>query len=226
MDKNTSFIPKKSLIKVRQQKQSINLFLFISLFVFFLSLGMYAGLFFYKTTIEDRLQAKNSELESTISELDPENIIVRARDLNVTIDAAKKLLAEHIAISPFFDILEEIILTNVYLSSFSFDASDSGTPTSPQVGIGQEEAGGTTFSVTLNGVAPGYSSLALQLDSFREQDGINSVDLRQMELSSNGSVRFSIDMSLDRSIVSYADDPSRGAEASESLGTFEFSGTL
>ncbi len=212
MDQKISFIPKKSIAKTKRRRRPFNLFLFLSFVIFFLTLGAYGGALYFERTIDNRLSIKNSELEEVKNRLDPENVIERARELDVKIKSVNTLLGDHRALSPLFDTLEEITLASVYFTKLDFsEGVDEGVNT-PVIRAGQQTsvtpAGG--LRISMNGVAPSYSSLALQLDALRVEPSFKGIELLGMNLDTKGSILFSVDMVIDTKLVSYTNTLSGG----------------
>jgi hypothetical protein len=213
MDKRTkiSFIPQKPLIKrERSRVLSVNLFLFFSSFLFFVTLAAYAGLYFYNINLEKTLVEKKEELALEKEKIDPKDIIKESQELQTRIINAKKLISEHIIISPIFGFLEEITLKSISFDSLSFTKEAEGgslraapTPTSP---LAPQKTTGLGV-VEITGQAPNYASLAYQSDVLKEEmkkgDKIKKFSISNMSLDESGNILFNLKISFNLPFLSY-----------------------
>ena len=110
--------------------------------------------------------------------------------LESTIQAYKKevddfapYLNDHILITKFFDFLEESTHPNIYFSQMGLKSLSS--------------------SVSLSGKADSFLTLGQQLIIFNSDPLVKSVSLSNISLSEEGSIIFSISLSLDSSLFKY-----------------------
>ena len=114
MDNNKiSFIPKKSLARTDLSgKKPISLFLTLSFSIFLITCAVYGGAYIYSQTLEKGIDVKKKELQDLKNEFDL-SIIDKAKDLKARIKSAQELVDGHLALSLFFDFLEQATLRSV-----------------------------------------------------------------------------------------------------------------
>ncbi|MBI5816999.1 MAG: hypothetical protein HZB09_01080, partial [Candidatus Yonathbacteria bacterium] len=139
-------------------------------------------------TLEKGIDVKKKELQDLRNKFDL-SIIDKAKDLKARIKSAQELIDGHLALSSFFDFLEQTTLKSVGYSSFQYANKD-----------GKLEA-------TLSGMAPNYASVALQRDGFSletENKGhLSSFSMGGYKLDENGNVSFTMNVALNPSLFSY-----------------------
>lgn len=183
----TSFIPKKALNETtnRSRPESVSVFLIIGVIIFILGLAASGGVFAYKKILIGSIAAMNSRLVEAKNSFEPESIENWNR-LNRRIEAAKKLLISHTAVSPVFELLENGTLATIKFNSFSYDLRDNGTSV-----------------ISLAGEARNFSSIALQSDIFGQEKHIKSPVFSDLNPDQNGNIVFKFNSSLDPNLVSY-----------------------
>ena len=191
MDSNNkiSFIPKKSLARTDfSGKKPISLFLTLSFSIFLITCAVYGGAYIYTQTLEKGIDVKKKELQELRNNFDL-SIIDKAKDLKARMKSAQELVNQHIALSSFFDFLEQATLKSVGYSSFQYSNKD-----------GKLEA-------TLSGMAPNYASVALQRDGLSletENKGrLSSFSMGGYKLDENGNVSFTLKAALNPSLFLY-----------------------
>ena len=109
--------------------------------------------------------------------------------MKARIKSAQELVDGHLALSSFFDFLEQATLKSVGYSSFQYSNKD-----------GKLEA-------TLSGMAPNYASVALQRDGLSletENKGrLSSFSIGGYKLDENGNVSFTLKTALNPSLFLY-----------------------
>ena len=110
--------------------------------------------------------------------------------LESTIQAYKKevddfapYLDGHILVTNFFDFLEENTHPNIYFNQMGLKSLSS--------------------SVSLSGKADSFLTLGQQLMIFNDSPLVKSVSLSNISLSEEGSIMFSVGLSLDSSLFKY-----------------------
>lgn len=161
-----------------------NIFGLIAMFIFVLSIIGALGVFGYSKYLEANISKMQSDLETARATLDP-NTIKELSQLNARIIATKKLLDQHIVLSPLFDFLEGSTLQAVRFTNFNYSTTDKG------------------LSLTMNGQSRGYASLALQSDTFSKSKYIKNPVFSDLSLNEKGNVTFSFRGGLNPEIVSY-----------------------
>ena len=207
MDKRNkiSFIPQKPISrKVQRPSRPISLMIAVSFTIFFLTFAVYGGMFFYNNNLEKLIDDKQEDLKSAKEKLDPDNTIEEAQKFQKKIDDIKSILGSHVSASAVFGLLEDITLKSVFFNTFEFSMDKEVS-----IQDSEKDAGGTSrrFIVSLDGVAPNYSSVAYQSDvikkEIKENNRIESFSISNVSLNDTGSVLFNLEMSIVPSFLSY-----------------------
>lgn len=198
----TSFIPKKPIVAQPGRTASpINLFSLLATVVFIVALALSGGVFFYKQLTQKQIDANKVSLEKAKGAFEPETInqIVR---LDTRLETGRKLLAGHIAVTPFFDYLSSITLKSVRFKTFEFTylAKDK-------------------IQVEMMGQARDYASVALQSDLLNSQKDLKNTLIGDMSLESAGTIAFKVETLVDPRLLSYASSIGVKAPAATSTST-------
>ncbi len=185
----TSFIPKKPMIEesvVRSRGTSF--FTVIAIIVFFTMVLASGGIYFYKISLTKQIDQMTADLAIAKNRFEPAKI-AQLQQLDKRLTAATQIVAHHIAISPIFDLLEQVTLKTIRYSKFDYTLA---------------EAPNTKLNVTMSGQAIGYRSIALQADLFTKhsKDIIDPV-FSNLSLDNKGNVVFDLSFSVDPSFVNY-----------------------
>ncbi len=185
----TTFIPRKSVVDVAFSRRStVGVFTLITIALFVVTVVLAGGLFVYKQT----LSKINTDLKA---ELDGYNTQTRAPEvgeliaLNNRLNVAYASLADHIALSRVFDILNQVTLQDIRWNNFSFEMSDAGVPT-----------------LKMSGQARSFAAVALQADKVSEF-AINNVPVfknpifADFSVDNVGNPTFSLKSELDKKFV-------------------------
>lgn len=184
----TSFIPKKSIVKERAiSAPSVSVVAVISLFAFFAVLVGTGGLYFYKGVLTKNINEMKSTLEKTQNRLEPATI-AELNALDNRLVAATKILENHVAVTPIFEALQSVTMKTVRFTSFDYTM-----PTDSNARV----------SVRLSGVAIGYRSVALQADLFSRNENFIDPVFSDLQLDDKGNVVFDLTFSVDSSFVNY-----------------------
>ena len=184
----TSFIPKKSIVKERAiSAPSVSVVAVISLFAFFAVLVGTGGLYFYKGVLTKNINEMKSTLEKTQNRIEPATI-AELNALDNRLVAATKILENHVAVTPIFEALQSVTMKTVRFTSFDYTM-----PTDSNARV----------SVRLSGVAIGYRSVALQADLFSRNENFIDPVFSDLQLDDKGNVVFDLTFSVDSSFVNY-----------------------
>lgn len=204
MKRNTkvSFIPQKSLAKEDKKRTlSINIFLLVSLVVFFLTIASYGGLLIYKTNLDKTIKGKEKELTVGTEKSNSLDVINKAKNLQKKINNVAKLLNRHVAPSRIFTFLEEVTLKKVRFQELDFGKNDDTVKENTL----KNTAG--DYSIKLKGEAPSYASLAYQVDVLNGETGkdgrIKDFTISDIVLDKNGGVLFSANIILKSNFFLY-----------------------
>lgn len=178
-----SLIPKTSLAAKSIYRPRKTSFLAVfSVGVFFLSVGLLAGGYFYKGFLEGRIKELNDTLKRTEAEFEPASIEELARTSEL-IKNSKVILAEHKIPSKVFLLLENLTLPSVRFSSFSFGEKD-----------GQ-------YSVLMNGEAKSYTAIAEQAAVFSKSALVEKASFSNFALKSEGNVSFNVSLIINPEVL-------------------------
>ncbi len=214
---NTSFIPKKSLkadviggshggknsyVKRRTVRGPG---FFLMLLIFIASVSASIGMFVLIKSVESNIQTKTKTLNSQkdLFNKDDIDMLVKAQ---VHLDSAKKILENHIAITELFNLLEDITLKSVQYTEMEYEDSDD------------------KIIATITGVTKGFQEVALQTSEYRNKKnasgGLRNPILKELERDSEDkSVNFTVDVSVDKILVSFSDAIKNGRRKSPELQT-------
>ena len=181
-----SFIPKKPITGKRTvRKGASGLFFGISFIIFLVAVSASVGVYFYKTYMEKKVESMSVSLERAKAAFEP-SLIIELKRLNARISASEEILSNHIAFSRLFETLEETTLKTIRFNTFNYSMGD-----------------GDTVSITAQGEAEGYSSIALQSDEFGDNPYIQNPIFSNLGLTKDGKVTFDMLMDVDKSYLSY-----------------------
>ena len=185
----TSFIPKKPIVESRPESSGISLFLLLSVIVFIVAVALAGGVWLWKNALTSQIEkdkvalvgARTSYEEGTI------NPLIRLDD---RIEQSKILLANHLAITPVFTLLEKNVLRNVRLKSMNFSYTND-----------------QKIKIELSGTASSYDALSKQSDALGSEtlrQFISQPVISDFSPTADGSVSFNFNASVDPSLVSYS----------------------
>ncbi len=184
----TSFIPKKSIIKERTiSVRSISPITIISIFILFAVLVATGTLYFYKGILTTTKTQKIKDLDLAKNRFEPERI-AELQALDKRLRASSEILGQHIAVTPIFQALQKITMKTVRFTSFTYSF---------------EEEISDKVSVKMSGVAVGYRSVALQADLFTQNKNFIDPVFANLKLDDRGNVLFDLDFLVDPHFVDY-----------------------
>ncbi len=180
----TSFIPKARLTAPTYRRKSMGVGFLISLLLLFLSGGIFGGLYFYKKSLQTEIDSAAASLELAKKAFD-ENLITELSRLNFSVNSAKILFSQHQATTLIFKLISDLTLKDVSFSNFNYNFS------------------GKSATVTMNGEAKSYTSVALQTRMFEESGFIDKVIFSGLSLKAAGKVNFNVELSFNPSYAIY-----------------------
>jgi Tfp pilus assembly protein PilN len=163
--------------------KGIGVLMFLALLFFVVAGLVYGGMYFYRQNAEKTLDGLTIELAQLEEDLDSNNINEIAR-VDRGLATARSLLAQHVYTSKLFNLLEEYTLTRVYYTDFSYEFSAGG-------------------SVTVKGVADTFTALHQQLERLRGIPLITSVQLKDIQLTDEGTVVFTLDIVINENVFRF-----------------------
>ncbi len=183
----TSFIPKKSFdVGTGVQKHHTSFFFIIAVLIFIIALVSAGGAFLYDRFLGISLAHKKEDLEKVKSAFEPE-LIRKLSRLDSKLHTSQTLLNSHIALSSFFELLENMTLESIRFKTFSYIAGD------------------TDIRISMQGEALSYAAIALQSDEFAKQRFIREPVFSGLDLDDKGNVIFTVTAFVDPALLSYRD---------------------
>jgi len=181
----TSFIPQKPAVSVKEKRGAplVDLTIIVPMILFFALLAVTGGLYFFKVSLEKRIETMSVSLDRAREAVDPA-LVESLKRLDYRIQAADLLIEKHLIVSPVFKLLENLTLSSIELRNFTYTLDGMK---------------GSTISLT--GKARGYSSLALQSDVFGEDINIVNPIFSSLGLDSEGSVLFNFTSPINTNLL-------------------------
>jgi len=176
-----SFIPQKENKKSVYRGQGPGVIIFFSGVMFIVSLLAFGGTFLYKDFIQKQINVLDESLSKTKSAFD-DSFISELDKVSSKIALGEKLIREHGYLSRLFAFLEKKTLKNVSLTSFNYSGLNS---------------------VNLSGDARSYTSVANQVEAFKDDPSVESVDVLKLSLKEGGIVGFDVKIEFSPSFFSY-----------------------
>lgn len=182
----TSFIPKKPITSGPLNKEPRNFFSLIAIFLLVFSIAVSGGLFLYKaylvkqqkTLSESLVKTRDSFEKDTISELEL---------FDRRTESAKKILSNHVVLSPVFSVLGEITIPSIQYTNFEIRNGIDG------------------FAVNIEGLASDYKSIALQSDVFNSTKGnsFKNVLFSNLVKDKNNNISFNLKFNVKPGLISF-----------------------
>ncbi len=193
MDNNTapkiSFIPKGSLIREEtflERPRSRSAIGIVAIFVFIISAGSFAGLYFYNNLLNDQVATKLDQIQSIQKVFSDSPQVDKAKNFRSRAEIIQGLLDGHTTVSPILDFLSANTLTSIMYTKFSFTRENG------------------VFTVELNGEAPTYAALAYQREVLKgKTTELQSSTISNVSLTPFGTVSFSLELVFNPAYLSY-----------------------
>ena len=192
----TSFVPHSASSSARRfSADYAGAFSFLAYAVLFIVLMTAIGVFVYGRILVATQSAKDAELTKAESAVDPMTVQNFVR-LHNRLASGQTLLANHIALSGFFTLLETLIPTSVRFTSLHLSLDKSGI-----------------VNVDGSGVAKSFNALAAASTGFATDGRIkNAIFSNIVVRSKDNSVSFALAATLDPKLVAFT--PSAYASSS------------
>jgi hypothetical protein len=185
----TSFIPKKSIVADTRvtPKSSTSIFAVISLFILVVVGISAGGLFVYKSYLTKQKEVLAAFLAKAGDNFDKDTI-AELQLFDKREGASKKILNAHLVFSPLFSLIGQVTIPSVQYTTFQESSADS-----------------KTFSVTMNGVAVDYKSVALQAGVFNTPQAkyFKNVVFSNLTRDKNNYITFNLNFDVDPTLLSY-----------------------
>jgi ABC-type uncharacterized transport system permease subunit len=162
----------------------INVLAFV---VMLISLLIAGGAYLYRDTLSQRVDEMKSSLERAQNIFEPE-FLQELQIFDRRIQAAEQILGNHIAVSPIFEVLQDITLPTVRYIDFTYEI-DTVNP--------------NIVHVTMSGEAVSYDAVTLQADLFSKNRFIRNPIFSNFSLARTGNVEFDLMFDVSRSLVNF-----------------------
>jgi len=183
-----TFIPRKRMNPMSaglKVESTISVFSTVALLLFslafFASIGIFVtGFFIEKKTDELRLQTTKDTAVLDKSEI--EKIV----SLDKKVTAVGTILNDHVSLSKILGFLESVTSARVMIDDFNY--------------IGEN---GRTQTVTINGTAKNYNTLANQSKIFKENTMISKVAISNIEPNDVGEILFMAELEIKNGVFAF-----------------------
>jgi len=178
----------------RKPKRSNSLFLNLAVLLFIVSLGAVGGIYGWKSVALSRQGVLQKQLADKQRQFNPD-LIEELKRVNVKIDAANQILANHLALSNIFDVIGRLTVDKVRFTSLDLSALPEGHG---------------DIKISMKGYGDGLSAVAYQSDVLGqlEQYGLRKIVknpiLANPSVGENNIVSFDFSASIDPSSLNYA----------------------
>ena len=139
---------------------------------------------YYQITLAN-LQSMRESVTRAEKIFEP-SVILKLQDMETRLSSANTILGEHVALSLFFDSLQETTLPQVSFSEFNFLHEDG------------------EYLVSMSGVATDYITIAMQSDIFAKNQFIDNHIFSDFRLNRDGTVQFSLSFTIPQSEILYS----------------------
>jgi len=179
-----SFIPKTSLVE-SPRGAGMGLLMLVSLFLFIFSVVAAGAAFGYERYLESSIAEKDATLKKAEGAFDSGTIRDLLR-LDARLTEGRELLRSHTAPSAIFELLERETLERVQFVSLDYVLNTDGSA-----------------SLSLEGRASSFSTLALQSDRLSQSKVLRDVIFSGITVSEQGGVKFAIKATVDPGLLRY-----------------------
>ncbi len=193
-----SFIPKQTLQTSGSRRSSSGAkpFGIITLIALILALGaivLSVGAFLYQQLLEGGITRKGETLERAREAFEPALIEELVR-VDERLENAEDILASHVALSAFFEELEDRTLKSVRFEDFNLTrVSDD------------------RINISMRGVADDFNGIALQADIFGKSKVIREPIFSNLNINQEGRAVFQMTAFVDQSSTSFTSQVDSGA---------------
>lgn len=191
MDKSfeTSFMPQQPLLRVEgvsRRREPVNIAMILALVIFFVTLAVCGGMYFYKLQVDKRVHARAVELEEAEKLLDIDEIELYKK-IDMRIDTAKNLLENHTVFTVILNLLEESSAQNIGLTSLGYSGDKK------------------SFSLMVGGQAASYGAVYFQANAWRAMAPlVQSVSIESLNLDdTSGVVSFNARFIINPDMTKY-----------------------
>ncbi len=182
-----SFIPKQPIAQSASTGPTrISLLYVIAVVVFVITLGLVGAVLIGEHVLKTDIGNLDQQLVAAKASFEIATI-EQLKRVSARTSSALGLINQHLALSKFFEALEQATYANVSFSAFDSKAIDP-----------------TTIEITLSGATGSYNSLILQEEKFKSLPFLKNPVFSQFSLDDQGAVYFKFTASVDPNLVNYA----------------------
>ena len=183
----TSFVPRSTSVAARQLRTNFTgTFGFFAYIIFGIILVLTLSIFFYDRILAGTLTSRDAALAQAQKAIDIATVegFVQLRD---RLNAGALLLANHVALSKFFKLLETLLPASVRFNSLHLTIDD-------------------TKKVKLEGlgIAKNFNALATVSTAFAKDGHIKDAIFSNIVVTKDGSVSFALSATLDQKVVDFS----------------------
>jgi len=189
-----------------------DIFILIAIVTLAAVLALAAGVFLYDKFLTASVDKKNSQLQRAQKSFDQATIKELLR-IDSRLQASDAVLANHLAPSELFNILEELTLKSIEYSSLEYSVGENGT-----------------IALKLSGKARSVNGVALQASIFGQHNAIINPIFSNLDLVKDG-VTFDVSATINPTALRYittlsenSDNANYTATSSNSTGNLLNSG--
>lgn len=183
----TSFVPRAISAPRRNANSDIgSVFGYVAYPILAIVFAMALGVFFYGRLLGAEKISKDTQLAKAEAAIDPATITGFVQ-LQNRLNSGQILLANHIALSGFFSVLESILPTTVRFTSLHVAIDPTG--------IAKVEG---------SGVSKSFNALAVASDAFATDSRIKDAIFSKMNINKDSSVSFAFSATLDPKLIAFS----------------------
>lgn len=185
----SSFIPKKPLVTQSfSSRRSVGIVFPVAMILFLGSLGAYGAAYLYRSQLNISLANEQATIANQEKEFEPALLQELGR-LTDRLTVSKELLDKHLTVVPFLQFLSNATIHGIRYNNFVYTLDSASNK----------------IKIRMNGTSVDYDAIALQSDAFGKETHIQEFLFSDLSLGKDGSVGFTLTMSVDQSLFSYAD---------------------
>lgn len=193
----TTFIPKKPLTapvsnEARPVSRPIGLLSSLAWVIFFITLLLAGGVYFWKGYQEKNLVLLSDSVKKIEKTFEPE-LVTELQALDRQLKNGSTLIKNHTVVSPIFDLLETATLQSVKFTKFDVVVDDIKGVT-----------------VKMSGEADGYRSIAQQSDIFGANSYLKDAIFSNFFLNPKGQISFDVSFGVRPDFVDFEKAPLAG----------------
>ncbi len=187
----TSFIPQQPIVRVEgdsRKREQVNFALILAFIIFFITITVAGGIYFYKLQVDKRVNQKEEQLKAEGKNLNFAEIKTY-KHINDKLAIAKELLQGHTVFSTILLLIEGSTAQNIGFTSLAYL---------------KETDGG--YLLTLSGKAPSYSAVYFQSEVWRGMAPmVNSVHISNPSADEKtGIVSFTAELMINPAYTKYS----------------------